>query len=372
MKSYPTKTPINPVTLTRRQWTASAAALALTACGGGGGGDAPAGDTATTGQTTSLAGTMYYIFAGNLKKIDLSSGKVTQLGGREDRATIPGFLQSTIFDVSIDGKEVMLLIEPAISEPGWYDDVYFNLVSSSNLLQVNSRYKINRDTVSGEAKLSPDKSKIATKWLNPSPRGDKPIQSIFVRRRTGEVIIRYDRDGSANDIDEMAWMPDGNLLLVTPLGVSKTTDTTLLNAKFLFKPSLPSWNSIAVSPDGTRLALKSDRHIYTMNIDGSKLVQVTDSDNKDNELKPEWSPDGKYLVFEASVFSYGSTGGGSIEQLIVVPADNKTYKISKEYFEITSGANIFGGGSSIKASNGILILRSSDNQNVFGGGVVWR
>ncbi len=75
----------------------------------------------------------------------------------------------------------------------------------------------------------------------------------------------------------------------------KTGETTLLGNGY--QPSF--------SPDGTKIAYvkySSDAKscsIWTMNIDGSEQIQVTDA-KKGYAFRPRFSPDGKRLVFEAA------------------------------------------------------------------------
>lgn len=58
----------------------------------------------------------------------------------------------------------------------------------------------------------------------------------------------------------------------------------------------------AVSPDGRQLVFSMkagrSRHLFTMNVDGSDLVQLTDERSID--VQPAWSPDGKWIVFTSN------------------------------------------------------------------------
>jgi Tol biopolymer transport system component len=74
----------------------------------------------------------------------------------------------------------------------------------------------------------------------------------------------------------------------------------------------PEW-----SPDGTRIAFRSDRdgnhEIYVMEADGSHPVNLTRSPQEDRS--PEWSPDGTRIAFsserggERDIFVLGADGG---------------------------------------------------------------
>jgi hypothetical protein len=362
-------------------------ALALSGCGGGGGGTASTvvnntdpsstpGTTTTTGTTTtappaaaSVSGTIYYIFAGEMNKLDVATGVKTKMSSQ-------GTFDAGFLDVSADSKELMYVRDAPGSDGGnWYDQEYFNLVNINDFSQVNSRFKKFSSTGARTifAKLSPDKSKIAVIARYCDETYDSGVcksyaNGVRVWDRNGNILVAFNKDNSGNRVKEFAWLPDGNLLMTTDLGIVKTTDTTLTTFELLFKPSVPSWRSVVSSPDGKRLALKSGRHVYTMNIDGSNVVQVTDSEGDDQEYSPIWSPDGKYIAFTTNIFSYTTgpivAGGGTIYQMILAPADNKTYKISKNFSE-TLGAGGLTGSSSIVATNGLIVLKTGPNSDVF-------
>lgn len=81
--------------------------------------------------------------------------------------------------------------------------------------------------------------------------------------------------------------PDSRIYIMNIDG----TDQTLLPVAV---SGMPVW-----SPDGEKIALVIDQTnkfgIWTMNIDGSDLVRISDSG-----LSPSWSPDGQYIVFHRS------------------------------------------------------------------------
>ena len=56
--------------------------------------------------------------------------------------------------------------------------------------------------------------------------------------------------------------------------------------------------SVAWSPDGSRVAIGANRHIWVMNADGTNLRQVTTGTL--SEGAPAWSPDGKRIAFSSA------------------------------------------------------------------------
>lgn len=148
----------------------------------------------------------------------------------------------------------------------------------------------------------------------------------------GEIIFRSDRDASLGgpglytvtpgstaqrlpgtlpgDIHAV-WSPDGSRIAFQ--SASRTdqdisvmnadgserrvvTDTTLRVAE-----RTPTW-----SPDGSRVAFvagdsgtdtTNDLEIWTINVDGSGLAQLTDNAQNIEDKQPSWSPDGEQIAF---------------------------------------------------------------------------
>ncbi len=123
-----------------------------------------------------------------------------------------------------------------------------------------------------------------------------------------------------------AWSPDGKIawregstgiLLMDPDGTNQVALSSILlmdpdgtNQVALIRhihsnephdvypilPAFPSW-----SPDGTRFVFsygvdRNTRHIYTINIDGTDPVQLTNHLNI-RDFSPQWSPDGTQIAF---------------------------------------------------------------------------
>ncbi len=83
----------------------------------------------------------------------------------------------------------------------------------------------------------------------------------------------------------------------------------------------PHFNNPKLSPDGTRLVFQSDPDghdrytIWTMNIDGSDWRKLTQNEG----LYPNWSPDGKTIVFS------GRRNG--VWEILTIPAEGGSEQI---------------------------------------------
>lgn len=93
-----------------------------------------------------------------------------------------------------------------------------------------------------------------------------------------------------------------------------------------------------LSPDGTKILFESDRtgasEIYTMNLDGSGLTQLTF--NTANDDSPVWSPDGKKIVFtsvrddaDGDIYIMDADGKNA-KRLTTTPGDDSHPKFSPD------------------------------------------
>lgn len=119
--------------------------------------------------------------------------------------------------------------------------------------------------------------------------------------------------------DEVTWSsldvtPDGKQMVFDALGDIFIVNLSGGQAQPLTQDF--AWNiHPAVSPDGNKVAFISDRgglsNVWTMNIDGSDLRQITKE--KNNLIhSPKWSPDGEYLVVNKGIMSSRSIPAGEI------------------------------------------------------------
>ncbi len=160
---------------------------------------------------------------------------------------------------------------------------------------------------------SPDGTKIAFLRERPftSPDGSTGTQpDLWVMNADGSEKRRITDDPAFEN--GITWTPDGTKIAFEkdadiwtiapdgsePRNLTDTPDAGEENPDF--------------SPDGEKLAFagnldNSDREIYTMNLDGGALTNVTDDNAHEDE--PAWSPDGRKIAFRKNLISSGIING---------------------------------------------------------------
>jgi WD40 repeat protein len=151
-------------------------------------------------------------------------------------------------------------------------------------------------------------------WTNPVAR----VLNGKICYTNGGDIWKMDPDGSnrqlvidagTNDI-EPAWSPDGSKIAFKSDRAPSSnggiwvvnadgTGLTLLTYDPVFGTAKPTW-----SPDGSKIAFASNRNgliasIYIMNADGSNVIRLTNA-LPISDQRPAWSPDGTRMVFETN------------------------------------------------------------------------
>jgi Tol biopolymer transport system component len=146
------------------------------------------------------------------------------------------------------------------TEEIYTQDIYVMNADGSGLREIADDPALDREPV-----WSPDGSKIA---FTRGTFGDANSYDIYIANAAGtrEAIRITDQPGNESDPN---WSPDGSKLLYV-----STADT----------PTFPN-------PGG-------DAEIYVMNPDGTGISRLTD--NTANDSTPDWSPDGKEIVFDSN------------------------------------------------------------------------
>ncbi|MFC1564889.1 hypothetical protein ACFL6G_08120 [candidate division KSB1 bacterium] len=105
---------------------------------------------------------------------------------------------------------------------------------------------------------------------------------------------------SDNRCRDPIWSPDGSKLAYRTNYNLYCVDITRGHIHKLTNFS-KSINFATWSPDGSKLAFNTDE-IYTINVDGSDLTQL--SSNNSSDLHPCWSPDNKKIYYISNVNGY--------------------------------------------------------------------
>jgi TolB protein len=160
-----------------------------------------------------------------------------------------------------------------------------------------------------KAAWSPDGSRIAFLF---SPVGDWAGNDLYVMSPDGSNKIKLNRYISGG-IKEFDWSPDSSQIIFTssaiddspPIGGGNQS-TYIINTDGTNPKQLIDDREIHLinwSPDGNRIVFREGsvgRHeLYTMNPEGSNVIQLTDFSSYDSNIIPllHWSPDGSRIAF---------------------------------------------------------------------------
>ncbi|WP_420152263.1 hypothetical protein [Siphonobacter sp.] len=286
-----------------------------------------------------LKGTIYYDWATEgILKMSLPGGT----GG----SFIPDDSKLNNFDISRDGKWKLTAVNA--STFGQYE-VRFT-ISDMNSGKIVEEFIYNSPAGNSYCKgyLSPDNSLILV-------TSNDFQDGITILKRNGEFVARIvDINGERLGMNESRlWLPGNNVIFTHGKYIIKMAPP--FNSGTLVKEmSYQDWGKLTVNQAGTQFALNIGNHIYTMDINGNDLKQVTVSNFK--ESVPEFSPDGKHLLIGTN---YRSTGTlGYLWDLKIIPNDGKQYNVDAD-------AN---------NSRGVIpvIWRGKDKIESAGGQMIWR
>ena len=115
------------------------------------------------------------------------------------------------------------------------------------------------------------------------------------------------------------WSPDGTRIASGGGGQIYITASNGSDSRYLANGWEPAW-----SPDGTKIAFTAgvgpnNTEVFTINVDGSGLTQLTDTPSPVNEESPDWSPGGSQIVY--SRIACDTCGGNAEGGIWVVDAD---------------------------------------------------
>ena len=301
-------------------------------CGGSSPGDSESGVDGGGAGNTGNNGLTGYVYSAEIEEhrlfvLDIATGDVipTVPVPYVDTHVSP----SDIYP-SLDGKT--FVVPDGSCAIGDRKDCVYILDETGQMV---SQFKITTDFEL--TKPSPDGQIIAGIWENENE--SNPIGRLTLVTRQGKILKK-----TASEVTSYAWLPDGRLISVSnnTIYLSDRPHDFVGPAIRKFSADEGTPVQLSVSPDGTKVAflLLTDQslvsfrgHIYVMNIDGTNLRQLTDSDPNSefeaNETHPVWSPDGKWILVVNDFV--GSTGapGGYPGDLYAVPSDGIKVNLDK-------------------------------------------
>jgi len=145
---------------------------------------------------------------------------------------------------------------------------------------------------------SPDGTKIA--FAGGSPAG------LYVMNADGtQPVLVFKATVSQSECpypSDPSWSPDATRLVFNCYDNSQRMAIVRLDGTGLTRPPPTFVRDPAWSPDGSKIAFtgSGDTDIYTMNPDGSGIVNLTHNPSAALAGRAEWSPDGYEIVFEST------------------------------------------------------------------------
>lgn len=259
------------------------------------------------GNPQSLTGHIYFSWADEgVQRLNMSS--------LEKELILPPDTKRNGFDISRNQQKLLVLSDIQ----GDYDHEEIRIIDLSTSGVIISQ-KLPSGDHSGftNPRLSYDENYIlATSLL--------PDRVIVMDLQNNQTFILQDFQG--DKFKEAVWMPDGSVLLCTADAIYQSA-IPFDEVKLIKKLSFDSWHSLAVSPDGSRIAFAGGNHIYMLNTDGSNLTQV--SAGSGQEGAPAFSSDGKFLVAGMRQFSGGAGPWGNYYTMFIFPADGNKYHVGE-------------------------------------------
>lgn len=256
--------------------------------------------------STGLKGKLLYTFSGTVSELDLETN--------DERVF---FTYNTYgFGHWYMGHDYQYRLTSE-REPGVYDATKFTLVKNADGI-ITKEFDYIEPYGNGtglRGQLSPDNSKAL---IEPTLTSGVVITDLDGHHLHHFEGITVGGTAFALELgDEALWLPDNSVLFTLANRYILKSSPPYTQVSLVREMPYTQWGNLAVSHDGTQLAMQLDLHIHVMNLDGGEPVQVTTS--KGIEASAQFSPDGKHLVVEKK---YGDI---SYFNLAIVPNDGNLH-----------------------------------------------
>jgi hypothetical protein len=186
----------------------------------------------------------------------------------------------------------------------YLDDKHIRIVNSSgDQVRSYSMYTDAYDMSPGRIHFSPvDSNLLLFEYID---KNDDDRHYVTILNQNTDTFVKQFTD---REYTNPVWLPNGDLVMWDFDGIAYQVDVsqdTIGEPYRIFDTFGGLYHSI--SPDGRKVVFKRERHIWTANIDGTDLRQIT-APQYGFETYPVWSPDGRFILLksQSDADSYGS------------------------------------------------------------------
>ncbi len=303
-------------------------------------------------------GKLYYNFTSDVKVYDFASKSEKKLF---DNATQP-FLAKTgeIYFMNDSYLKRNLLVRKSNATFTQFKNVLDMSSENPDYKEELDKYSIiNKTGISAVlSKMSDPKVSPNGKYLSVTIFGyqDQAFPNDCVGvfdLATGKLVTKFDHKYYGS------WTPD-NRLVMSGTHKDNSVNGSPYKAKtpgiFLSDVALQSITRIdeelddpspyhaTPGPDGKKVAFILNNHVWTMDIDGKNMKQITDADNDNVETFPTWSPDGKniavwcYKTFEKSYYTAIAIVPSNTAKPIALKDKAAVWPRDKKGFRLSGGS----------------------------------